>query len=60
VDQLVGPEADIAVVRLVHRDQGLLVAASNPLGLTGIGDLTRPGLHYAAWTSCRSRRSRMT
>jgi len=34
------------VVRLVHRDQGLLVAPGNPLGLTGVADLTRPGLRY--------------
>lgn len=46
VDKLFGSDADVAVVRLVHRDQGLLVAAGNPLGLTGIGDLTRPGLRY--------------
>jgi putative molybdopterin biosynthesis protein len=37
---------DIAVVRLVHRDQGLLVARGNPLGLTGVADLARPGLRY--------------
>ncbi|GLY38045.1 molybdopterin biosynthesis protein [Amycolatopsis sp. NBRC 101858] len=46
VDKLFGPDADVAVIRLVHRDQGLLVAAGNPLGLSGIGDLTRPGLRY--------------
>ena len=38
--------ADVRVVRLVHRDQGLMVAAGNPLGLAGIGDLARPGLRY--------------
>jgi molybdopterin molybdotransferase/putative molybdopterin biosynthesis protein len=37
---------DVSVVRLVHRDQGLMVAAGNPLGLTGIEDLTRPGVRY--------------
>ena len=37
---------DVAVVRLVHRDQGLIVAHGNPLGLGGIDDLTRPGLRY--------------
>ena len=36
----------VAVVRLVHREQGLIVAAGNPLGLSGIEDLTRPGLRY--------------
>jgi putative molybdopterin biosynthesis protein len=37
---------DVCVVRLVHRDQGLLVAPGNPLGLAGIGDLARPGVRY--------------
>src|SRR5215207_9614522 len=46
VDRLLADGPDIAVVRLVHRDQGLLVAPGNPLGLTGIADLTRPGLRY--------------
>jgi putative molybdopterin biosynthesis protein len=40
------PDHDTAVIRLVHRDQGLLVAPGNPLGLTGIEDLVRPGLRY--------------
>ena len=40
------PGATIAVVRLVHREQGLLVAPGNPLGLTGVADLARPGLRY--------------
>jgi putative molybdopterin biosynthesis protein len=44
VDKLLGP--DVAVVRLVHRDQGLLVAPGNPLELAKIDDLTRPGLRY--------------
>lgn len=44
VDKLL--DDGIAVVRLVHRDQGLLVAPGNPLGLKGIDDLTRPGLRY--------------
>jgi putative molybdopterin biosynthesis protein len=37
---------DVSVVRLVHRDQGLMVAAGNPHGLKGIDDLTRPGVRY--------------
>jgi putative molybdopterin biosynthesis protein len=37
---------DLAVIRLVHREQGLIVAAGNPLGITGIEDLSRPGLRY--------------
>ncbi|GLW08740.1 molybdopterin biosynthesis protein [Microtetraspora sp. NBRC 13810] len=46
VDRLLGPNADVAVIRLVHRDQGLIVAPGNPLELAGIKDLTRPDLHY--------------
>ena len=37
---------DVSVIRLVHRDQGLMVAAGNPLGLKGIDDLARPGVRY--------------
>jgi len=37
---------DVAVVRLVHRDQGLIVAPDNPLGIRGLDDLTAPGLRY--------------
>ncbi len=44
VDKLLGK--DIAVIRLVHRDQGLIVAPGNPLGLATIDDLRRPGLRY--------------
>jgi putative molybdopterin biosynthesis protein len=40
------PGTGVSVVRLVHRDQGLIVAAGNPLGLTGIGDLTRADVRY--------------
>ncbi|HYB87870.1 MAG TPA: molybdopterin biosynthesis protein [Streptosporangiaceae bacterium] len=40
------PGADVSVIRLVHRDQGLIVAAGNPLGLAGIADLTRAGVRY--------------
>jgi putative molybdopterin biosynthesis protein len=39
VDRLLG--GDVAVVRLVHRDQGLLVRRGNPSGLAEIADLTR-------------------
>jgi putative molybdopterin biosynthesis protein len=45
VDELLGDDA--AVVRLVHRDQGLIVAPGNPLGLSAIDDLGRPGVRYA-------------
>jgi putative molybdopterin biosynthesis protein len=44
VDRLLG--GDVAVIRLVHRDQGLIVAPGNPLELAKIDDLTRPGLRY--------------
>jgi putative molybdopterin biosynthesis protein len=40
------PDRDLAVVRLTHREQGLIVAPGNPLGLRAIQDLTRPGLRY--------------
>jgi putative molybdopterin biosynthesis protein len=44
VDRMLGP--DPVVIRLVHRDQGLIVAPGNPLELAKIDDLTRPGLRY--------------
>ena len=37
---------DVAVVRLVHRDQGLIVAQGNPLGIGGLDDLVGRGLRY--------------
>ncbi|HLF40795.1 MAG TPA: substrate-binding domain-containing protein, partial [Acidimicrobiia bacterium] len=40
------PGRDVAVIRLVHRDQGLITAPGNPLGLGGVDDLPRPGLRY--------------
>src|SRR5271165_1585808 len=47
VDRVFGPAAeDVAVVRLVHREQGLMVAPGNPLRLGGIADLARPGVRY--------------
>ncbi len=45
VDQILAGH-DIAVVRLVHREQGLLVAPGNPLAVRGIADLARPELRY--------------
>jgi putative molybdopterin biosynthesis protein len=33
-------------VRLVHREQGLIVAPGNPLGLSGIDDLAGDGVRY--------------
>ncbi len=45
LDRLLGA-GEVAVVRLLHRDQGLMVAAGNPLGLGGIEDLRRDGVRY--------------
>jgi putative molybdopterin biosynthesis protein len=45
VDRLLA-DHDTAVVRLVHREQGLLVAPGNPLELEGLADLARGGLRY--------------
>jgi len=39
-------DRDISIIRLVHRQQGLIVAPGNPLGLGGVADLARPGLRY--------------
>ena len=40
------PGHDIVVVRLAVREQGLLVAPGNPLGLGGISDLARAQARY--------------
>lgn len=40
------PGRDLAVVRLAHRMQGLIVPEGNPLGIQGLPDLIRPGLRY--------------
>jgi putative molybdopterin biosynthesis protein len=45
VDRVVG-DRDVAVVRLVHREQGLLVAPGNPLAIAAIEDLARPDVRY--------------
>jgi putative molybdopterin biosynthesis protein len=37
---------DIAIVRLVHREQGLIVAPGNPLAVSGIADLAPPEVRY--------------
>jgi molybdate transport repressor ModE-like protein len=34
------------LVHLAGREQGLFVARGNPLGVTGLGDLVRPGLRF--------------
>ena len=48
LDRVLGSRvgAGVSVVRLVHRDQGLMVAPGNPRALAGIGDLTRAGVRY--------------
>jgi putative molybdopterin biosynthesis protein len=45
VDRVLG-ERDVAVVRLVHREQGLIVARGNPLSIAGIDDLAPAGVRY--------------
>src|SRR4029079_17109398 len=40
------PDSGLAVVRRVHRDQGLIVAPGNPTGVTGIEDVAERGLRY--------------
>jgi aldehyde:ferredoxin oxidoreductase len=47
VDRVFGAASpDVAVVRLVERSQGLIVAAGNPLGIEGLADVGRPGVRY--------------
>jgi putative molybdopterin biosynthesis protein len=41
-----GARPDVAVVRLVERSQGLIVAPGNPLEIEGLADLHRPGVRY--------------
>jgi len=43
VRQVLGPGGHVGIT-WAWRDQGLLVAAGNPLGLAGVADLIRPGL----------------
>jgi molybdate-binding protein len=38
------PDRDMEVVTLVHREQGLIVAPGNPLKVTDLEDLARPGV----------------
>jgi putative molybdopterin biosynthesis protein len=47
IDRVFGAAApDVAVVRLVERSQGLMVAAGNPLRIGGLADIRRPGVRY--------------
>jgi molybdopterin molybdotransferase/putative molybdopterin biosynthesis protein len=45
VDRLLAGRG-VSVVRLVHREQGLIVRPGNPLGLADIADLTRRTVRY--------------
>ncbi len=40
------PGREVSVVRLVHREQGLIVASGNPTGTTSIEDVAERGLRY--------------
>ena len=40
------PGREVSVVRLVHREQGLIVAPGNPTGTTSIEDVAKRGLRY--------------
>ena len=40
------PSGGVALVECVKRSQGLMVAAGNPLGVSGVTDLAKPGLRY--------------
>jgi len=40
------PGRDIALMNLVYRTQGLLVAKGNPLNITRLEDLARPGIRF--------------
>jgi putative molybdopterin biosynthesis protein len=40
------PGREVSVVRLVHREQGLILAPGNPLALEGIEDVAERGLRY--------------
>ena len=40
------PGRRVALLTLAHRRLGLIVATSNPHGIAGLADLTRPGLRF--------------
>jgi putative molybdopterin biosynthesis protein len=41
------PDMSVVPITLAERSQGLITASGNPLGIHGLGDLTRPGIRYA-------------
>jgi len=45
LDEMMG-DRDLAVVRLVHRDQGMIIPSGNPRRVTGIADLASGELSY--------------
>lgn len=40
------PDQDILQITLAYREQGLILARGNPLGIRSLGDLLRPGLNF--------------
>ena len=40
------PDLDIVLITLAHREQGLIIARGNPLGIRSIMDLVRSGLTF--------------
>lgn len=40
------PDRKMVLVNLVYREQGLIVAKGNPLGIRGVEDLARKGISY--------------
>jgi putative molybdopterin biosynthesis protein len=40
------PGRDVAMIRLVHREQGLILAPDNPLGIAGVADLAGGEARY--------------
>jgi molybdate-binding protein/DNA-binding transcriptional regulator YhcF (GntR family) len=40
------PGRRVALLTLAHRHLGLIVPPGNPAGITGLGDLTRPSVHF--------------
>lgn len=56
VERVFGAVAgEVAVVRLVERSQGLMVAAGNPLDISGLPDVCRPGVRYVTGSVARGR-----
>ncbi len=41
-----GPREPVALVRLAEREQGIVVAPGNPLGVSSVADLARDGVRY--------------